>query len=115
MSSLLISQESAKISIANQLNILVKKLENINHRCLIYARSKSEAEFWSQILDIPIYPNKGTHCIVTYNEGTYGLNDLINYDTLVMRPPPPDKLPQIKGRLDRLGQKNDNLNIHILY
>jgi hypothetical protein len=62
-----------------------------------------------QNLAIPIYPKKGTHCIVTYNDGTYGLNDLIIYNTIIMCPPPPDKLPQIKGRLDRPGQQTDNL------
>ena len=71
----------------------------------------SEAEFWSKNLGIPIYPKKSTHCIVTLSDGTYGLNDLVIYDTIVMRPPPSDLLPQIKGRLDRYGQKFNDLFI----
>jgi hypothetical protein len=97
--------------ITSDLDKLVKSLDKKNHRCLIYARSKGEAIGWSTIMKIPIYPVKGKHCIVTYNDGTYGLNDLVVYDTIVMRPPPPDKLPQIKGRLDRPGNKHDNLRI----
>jgi hypothetical protein len=60
-------------------------------------------------LQIPIYPDKGTHCIVTVSNGTYGLNDLTDYDTIVLRPPAPDILPQIKGRLDRPKQEKDTL------
>jgi hypothetical protein len=81
-------------------------------RCLIYARAKEEAEYWSEELKVPQYPNKGTHCIVTYHNGTYGLNDLVEYDTIIMRPPTPDSLSQIKGRLDRPGQNAKELTIH---
>ena len=81
-------------------------------RCLIYARAKEEAEYWSNTLLIPQYPEKGQHCIVTYHNGTYGLNDLVEYDTIIMRPPQPDCLPQIKGRLDRPGQDSKELTIH---
>ena len=31
-----------------------------------------------------------------------------------MRPPEPDKLPQIKGRLDRPGQKQKELNVRYI-
>ncbi len=88
---------------------MITRLEKSNHRCLIYARAKEEAEQWSRELDIPIYPKKGDHCIVTYHDGAYGLNDLVIYDTIVMRPPSPDLLPQIRGRLDRPGQESNNL------
>lgn len=111
LNSLLTSNTNVKDLISNQLSVLITQLEKNNHHCLIYARSMEEAQFWSTKMDIPIYPNKGIHCIVTYNDGTYGLNDLIKYDTILMRPPSPDKLPQIKGRLDRPGQKLDHLHI----
>ena len=39
------------------------------------------------------------------------MNDLVIYDTIVMRPPPPDVLPQIRGRLDRFGQSKNELYI----
>ena len=37
------------------------------------------------------------------------MNDLVIYNTIIMRPIAPDKIPQIKGRLDRPGQKADKL------
>ncbi|XWV24654.1 putative helicase [Tupanvirus deep ocean] len=111
LSSLLVSSSKTNSIVTEQLAALVKKLEKNKQRCLIYARAADEAKLWSDKLNIPIYPTKGTHCIVTYNDGTYGLNDLVIYNTIIMRPPPPDKLPQIKGRLDRPGQKTDDLYI----
>ncbi|BBM86832.1 DEAD/DEAH box helicase [Candidatus Uabimicrobium amorphum] len=82
-------------------------------RALIYARSKDEAEQIAQrITGVSRYPDKsGKHTVVSYAEGTYGLNDLIAYNTIVTRPPEPDKLPQMKGRLDRPGQQAAILNI----
>ena len=111
LTSFLVTNAKANKSIIKQLSKIIKQMEYKHHKCLIYARAKEEADFWSKELNIPIYPEKGNHCIVTYHNGTYGINDLIIYDTLVLRPPPPDLLPQIKGRLDRPGQKSDNLHI----
>lgn len=111
LSSFLISSVRTNTSVSSQLAALINRLEKQKHRCLIYARAADEASLWSKQLSIPIYPTKGNHCIVTFNDGTYGLNDLVIYDTIVMHPPPPDKLPQIKGRLDRPGQKLDHLYI----
>lgn len=128
LTSFLISDKKIQASVRKQLDKLIKKCEESGRRCLIYARSKEEAVYWSQGLDIPIYVSKKdvsltksaskskimkrtNHIIVTYNDGTYGLNDLVIYDTIIMRPPQPDKLTQIKGRLDRPGQKSDNLFI----
>lgn len=111
LSSYLASNPQVNELIVNQLQKLINKLEKNNQRCLIYARSDKEAVLWSEKLGIGIYPQKDKHCIVTYNKGMYGLNDLVIYDTIVMRPPPPDLLPQIKGRLDRPNQVKNNLFI----
>ncbi|QGR54132.1 dead-like helicase [Moumouvirus maliensis] len=111
MTSLLVSSAKTNLTLVNQLKTLIKRMETKNHRCLIYARANEEALFWSNNLGIPLYPEKGKHCIVTYHNGTYGLNDLIIYDTIVMRPPNSDLLPQIKGRLDRPGNEFNNLFI----
>jgi len=43
-------------------------------------------------------------CVISKYKGTYGINNLVKYDTILMKPPEPDKLPQMKGRLDRPGQ-----------
>lgn len=110
LTSYLLSQ-SVNILIIKQLKKLLVQLEKQKHRCVIYTRSNAEAESWSKELGISIYPIKGEHVIITYKDGTYGLNDLVIYDTIIMRPPQPDHLPQIKGRLDRPGQKSDNLRI----
>ena len=112
LNSYLISSPTATTHVLKQLRKLIKKLESKKHRCLIYARSKDEATEWSQGLGIDIYPIKGQHTIITYNDGTYGLNDLVIYDTIVLRPlMTPDKIDQIKGRLDRPGQESLNLNM----
>lgn len=108
---LLSSSDKIKKSVIGQLKKLITNLENEKRRCLIYANSKQEAEFWSSSLNIPIYPTKSKHCIVTFHDGTYGLNDLIIYNCIIMRPPQPDKLPQIKGRLDRPGNVHTELRI----
>lgn len=111
MTSFLISKQSVNSVIVKQLNKLINALDKKGHRCVIYARSNEEANHWSSKLGIPLYPKKGRHTIITYHDGTYGLNDLVIYNTIVMRPPAPDKLPQIKGRLDRPGQTTDELFI----
>mgnify|MGYP006412549053 CR=1 FL=1 len=89
-------------------------LENMNSKkVLIYTRSKEEADNLSiKIKNVSRYPDKsGKHCSISYAEGTFGLNDLVIYDTILTRPPEPDKLPQMKGRLDRPGQKNNTIHI----
>lgn len=111
LTSFLVSNSQVNDIVQKQLQQLIKLMEKDNHRCLIYAREKSEAEYWSKKLAIGIYPKKGIHCIVTYHDGTYGLNDLVIYDTIIMRPPRPDYLPQIKGRLDRPGQQSNKLHV----
>jgi hypothetical protein len=85
-------------------------------KALIYAESKSEADKISKsIKDVGLYPDiSKRHVVVSYANGTYGLNDLVGFNTLVTRPPEPDKLPQMKGRLDRPGQKCDKLTIDFI-
>ena len=81
-------------------------------KALIYARSKEEALLLSELEQVTLYPDKsGRHTVTTTTEGAYGLNDLVGYSTLVTRPPMPDLLPQMKGRLDRPGQVKDRLNL----
>ena len=111
LTSFLVNNDHVNILVTKQLGKLVGRLEKLGHGCAIYARAIGEARLWSDMLGIPIYPKKGEHCIVTYNDGTYGINDLVIYDTIIMRPPQSDKLPQIKGRLDRPGQKVNDLFI----
>lgn len=95
---------------------LRKITQQKGRRCLIYARSASEAESWSESLSIPIYPDiSQRHVIITLSRGTYGLNDLVSYNTIVCRPPEPDRLPQMKGRLDRPGQRATELALVYFY
>lgn len=111
LTSVLVREYKTNANLIKQIADIIANVEKRNGKCLIYARSDEEAEVWSEAFDIPIYPKKGKHCIVTLTKGTYGLNDLVIYDTIVMQPPSPDKLPQIKGRLDRPGQQSNNLFI----
>jgi hypothetical protein len=116
LTSYLTSNNKVKKTIVKQLRKLITELENDNQKCLIYAASKHESEYWSEKLNIPIYgssSNGGSdkHVIVSYATGTYGLNDLTSYNCIVMRPPALDQLVQIKGRLDRPGQTKNNLRI----
>lgn len=111
LSSFLISNNEVQKFVVIKLALLIKSMEKESRRCLIYARSKNEADAWSSYLKIKQYPEKGNHCIVTYNDGTYGLNDLVMYNCIITRPPNSDIIPQIKGRLDRPGQKLNTLHI----
>lgn len=97
----------------------IDDLERSGRKVLIFTNSKKEAD---SIVDsnrnnyrITRYPDKsGTHTVLSFSEGTYGLNVLVIYDTILMRPPEPDSLPQIKGRLDRPGQKCKDLWIRYI-
>lgn len=110
--------DEAKYAKANSLCVnydIVDELAKIlksDKKHLIYARSKKEAERWSEVLNIPIYPDISTNNVIaTFATAAMGVNDLVKYDTIVMHPPPPDLLPQIKGRLARNGQKMNKLSI----
>ena len=83
-----------------------------NSKILIYANSKEEADKISKIKNVGRYPNiEKLHTVVSYAEGTYGLNNLVKFNTILTRIPESDKLPQMKGRLDRPGQLENTLNI----
>ena len=83
-----------------------------NTKLLIYATSKKEAEKISKLENVGLYPDISKHhVVVSYANGTYGLNDLVGFNHILSRPPEPDKLPQMKGRLDRPGQKSNDLAI----
>lgn len=83
---------------------------------LIYARSKAEADEIAEVVPrVSRYPDQSEkHVVISYAEGTYGLNTLICYNTILTRPPEPDKLPQMKGRLDRPGQTKDDLHLEYI-
>lgn len=107
-----LTNNKVQVEICKQISAVIDKLSN--NKCLIYARSKEEADIWSDALSIGIYPKKGKHVIITVTNGTYGLNDLVEYNTIIMIPPAPDKIPQMKGRLDRPGQKATTLHMEYI-
>ena len=93
---------------------LIVKLLGENKKILVYGNSKNEAEcIYNKNTElIGRYPDISKNVTaVALSEATYGLNDLVKYDTILIRPPMPDLLPQIKGRLDRAGQNNKMLNM----
>lgn len=99
------------------INLITKK--NPNAKILIYTQSKAEAdEIAKKISDITRFSipldNSKKHIVVSYAEGTFGLNNLTNYNTILTRPPEPDKLPQMKGRLDRPAQQSNELHLEYI-
>ena len=96
---------------------IIRRVEKENRRCLIYSRSKEEADNISDEIDgVSRFPDiSGKHLVLSYVEGTFGLNNLVYLDTIVTRFPEPDKLPQMKGRLDRPNQKKERLYIEYIY
>lgn len=91
---------------------ILRDLEGRGRRALLYADSQAEAEEYAEVLGVSQYPDLGRHTVITVSRGAYGLNNLVCYDTLLLRPPRPDLLPQIQGRLDRPGQQREDLEVH---
>ena len=109
--SMLISYIHKNIDYIEIFKNKIKKLDS-NKKAVIFAKSKNEAnDIAASISNVGRYPEKLKHTVVSYSEGTYGLNDLVEFNTIIMRPPAPDLLPQIKGRLDRHGQTCNELYI----
>lgn len=104
----------------NYVNIFKEYIDIIGKdskvKLLIYAKSKYEADLISQHVDnVGLYPDiSKKHVVVSLAHGTYGLNDLIDFNQILCRPPEPDRLPQMKGRLDRPGQKENELIINYI-
>ena len=88
---------------------MINKIEknDKNRKVLIYARSKNEADnIAKKIKNVSRFPELGKqHTVLSYTEGTFGLNCLVVFDTILTRPPYPDHVPQMCGRLDRPNQK----------
>ncbi|AYV81014.1 MAG: DEAD/SNF2-like helicase [Harvfovirus sp.] len=101
----------------NAFRTLLENSERGGHRCLVYARSKDFAdELVRNIKNLSRFPEiSGEHVVISYTEGTYGLNHLVFLDTIITMAPDPDKLPQMQGRLDRPGQKKDQLYLKFIY
>lgn len=111
----LLSIVLTEFDIKNAINDLLNKANNENRRCLIYARSKSEADSISKLAGVTRYPDKkGNHIVVSYQEGTFGLNDLTDYDSIITRMNHLDIVIQQKGRLDRPGQTKTTLYLDFI-
>lgn len=99
-------------------NDAINKLEKTNKKCkiLIFAKSSKEADDISNYNNnVSLYPDKSKiHVVVSYSKGTYGLNDLTDYNCIITRPDALDQIIQRKGRLDRPGNKNKNLHLEYI-
>jgi hypothetical protein len=90
-------------------------------RALIFTASKEEADqlvsafrgVISRFSHVP-GPVAGRHVAASVAEAAHGVNHLVCCNVIVMRPPQPDLLPQMKGRLARPGQKRTDLRIEYL-
>jgi len=99
--------EKVNLLLTNKKKILVfAESENQLDKLKLLLEKDNTINNWSFYPDI----SKDV-CVISKYKGTYGINNLIKYDTILMKPPEPDKLPQIKGRLDRPGQISPKLFI----
>ena len=113
--------------------IIIEKINNLiglERKVLIFVESENQLVKLRDLVNVNVnvkvndkklnsicsfYPDISKDvCIISKHKGTYGINNLIKYDTILMKPPEPDKLPQIKGRLDRPGQKSSKLFIEYI-
>lgn len=106
----------AKI-IIDRINFLLSEKKKI----IYFAQSNTEITALenyvneNSVKNIGFYPNINNDvCIITIHTGSYGINNLTNYNTILLRPTEPDKIPQIKGRIDRPNQKSINLYLEYI-
>jgi hypothetical protein len=98
----------------------VKQLEKQKRKILLYVESENQLDIFKEYvenkkLNWGFYPDISKNvCVISKHKGTYGINNLVGYDTILMKPAEPDKLPQIKGRLDRPNQKATKLYLEYI-
>jgi superfamily II DNA or RNA helicase len=87
-------------------------------RALIFTASKEEADalvaaFPAEVSRFQAVPGPvaGRHIAASVAEAAHGVNHPVCCNVIVIRPPSPDLLPQMKGRLARPGQKQTDLRI----
>lgn len=106
-------------------NLIVEKtneLIKIGRKVLIFAESDNQLERLKDLINKKnigqlwsFYPDISNNiCVISKYKGTYGINNLVKFNTILMKPPEPDKLPQMKGRLDRPGQNSTKLYIEYI-
>jgi hypothetical protein len=106
-------------------NLIVEKTNQLvkqERKVLVFVESEAQIEKLNILLEKSnikdqwsFYPDISNDiCVISKHKGTYGINNLVKYDTILMKPPEPDKLPQIKGRLDRPGQIKKKLYLEYL-
>jgi hypothetical protein len=91
-------------------------------RALIFTASKEEADALAAAFPADVSrfnpvpgPIPGRHVAASVAEAAHGINHLVCCNVIVMRPPQPDLLPQMKGRLARPGQKQTDLRIEYVF
>lgn len=103
--------------IMNEIKMIEK--ENPKNKILIYAKSKEEADNIALRMEDNVWrfgqeKSNKRHTVLSYAEGTFGLNSLTNHNVILTRPVEPDRIVQMKGRLDRMGQQEKILNIRYI-
>lgn len=99
-----------------------KKLVIDGRKVLVFTESDNQLDKLAKLLldkqvntQWSFYPDISKDiCVISKHKGTYGINNLVKYNTILTKPPEPDKLPQMKGRLDRPGQISSNLFIEYI-
>ena len=107
---------SENINLEDIISNKLKELLKLNRKILVFAESDNQIEkLKNKVKNCSFYPDiEKDVCIISKYKGTYGINNLVKYDTILMKPPESDKLPQMKGRLDRPKQMAKELFIEYL-
>lgn len=92
-----------------------------NKKVIYFAQSKNEVEtlenyiLTNKIENIGFYPEiEKDACVISIHSGSYGINNLVKYNSILLRPTESDKIPQIKGRIDRPTQICNNLYLEYI-
>jgi hypothetical protein len=89
----------------------LNRLHKQGRKVLIFSRSRDEADTIVQLEDkVGRFPDiSKDHVVGSYAECGQGVNTLTKYDCILCRPPHPDWNIQMRGRIDRPGQKSNVL------
>ena len=104
----------------NWIDIIKKNFEILlsqNKKVVYFAESDNELELLKKanLKNVCYYPNIDKNiCCITIYRGSHGINNLIKYNTILLKPVTNDIEIQIKGRLDRGNNEHDTLYLEYI-
>ena len=100
---------------------VVADLVTEGRRPIVFARTRAEAGRFAELipgarrLGKKIATTGEGPLVVTVAEASHGLNLQHQGDAIVIRPQPGDVMEQVKGRIDRPGQRHSRLSLTLVY